>query len=154
LPGASTCPARPEWAGPLASATEVEVLHHAQTPSSPHGTGYRLYADGRFETYDDINLRPDDAGRLTFQRVPGSWRLRGVVTDEARAELRALLASTPAAAVEGVQATKTRDRGAFTIVTWVHADKVAVSCYYGSEMPSSSERVVSKVHDLVNRVSK
>ena len=101
-----TCPARPEWAGALADDIEVELLHGSKQGQKLHGTGYRLHADGTFETYDDIKVEPDESGKMVFKPVEGKWTVRGKIEQDSFAALRKALADQPADSLNGKWRTK------------------------------------------------
>ncbi|MFW5739958.1 MAG: S1 family peptidase [Myxococcota bacterium] len=148
----SRCPARPAWAGELPDDIEVELLHDSKRDDSRHGTGYRLRSDGTFETYDDIQVARDDAGRMAFKRVKGDWTKRGEVRSDALAALRKKIAErsdhlngrwrTP-----GARSTLTH------LITLRHGKRSEL-CYVGLEAPQPVQRLQQQIHDLVNHVAK
>ena len=152
IPAGGTCPARPSWAGALTDDVEVELLHTSEQGERKHGTGYRLHADGSFETYDDIAIEPNDAGRMVFKPVEGKWTLRGSIEPKSLAAFRKTLAAQSADSLAG----KWRTNGARTAMTLLttHRDgSKRTLCYLGMEPPQSAQSLQKEIHDLVNHVA-
>lgn len=145
------CPARPAWAGSFDDNVEVELLHHSNAGGKEHGTGYRLRRDGTFETYDDIKVEKNDAGKLVFNRVDGAWAQKGTVMPNALSALRTAIADQPANELKGKWRTK-GPRTARTHLTTVRDGSRSEVCYLGDEAPASIQALQKKIHDLVNHV--
>lgn len=146
-----TCPARPGWAGALADDIEVELLHGSKQGQKLHGTGYRLHADGTFETYDDIKVEPDESGKMVFKSVEGKWTIRGTILPDSLTALRKAVADQSADSLKG----KWRTKGALstkTHLTTRRDGKHIELCYVGTEAPKPVQPLEKQIHDLVNHV--
>ena len=146
------CPPRPAWAGKLDDSVEVELLHASEKKKGEaHGTGYRLLRDGRFETYDDVLLEPNDEGKLVFKRVEGKWSTRGFLQQSAREALAKRAGEVPAERLDG----RWRTEGASFVQTHLalrRGDAIHASCYFGQDAPKALADLEKKIHDLVNQV--
>jgi len=142
------CPSPPPWASSKGLSIEVDLQH----VSMSHGTGYRLHSDGRLETYDDTDLVKDDAGKSRLARVPGRWRSRGVVPEEARAALRSLIANADPDKLVGRRTGKGDSTNVSHFVL-TRDGKSRWFCYAGDQAPDDLLPIEQAIHDLVKRAS-
>jgi len=110
-----------------------------------------LFADGTFETYDDIQVVRNDAGRMVFERVEGKWTQRGSVDSATLAALREAVSDHTADALTGKWRT-TGPRSARTHLTTRRGEEAIELCYLGTEVPKPLKPLQDRIHDLVNHV--
>ncbi|MBI5534633.1 MAG: hypothetical protein HY898_18045 [Deltaproteobacteria bacterium] len=141
----SACPPAPPWAGNPAEPIEAEMLH----ATASHGTGYRLFKDGHVETYDDLDVLKDDAGRMKLDRVPGRWRDRGPVAPAAIEAMRKAVASADSSELTGARTGKGGDKDSRTHFVVPRDGKATAFCYLGDEAPKGLEAIEKSMHELV-----
>lgn len=145
------CPPRPAWAGDRIENVEVELLHARMQGEKEYGAGYRLHADGSFETYDTVAVAPDDTGRMVLKTVEGSWKSQGKVKPDAVAALRTAIAEQQPGVLQG----KWRTTGSTTTRTHLltrREGKLVELCYLGTEGPKPMQPVEKKIHDLMGQL--
>lgn len=138
------CPALPKWAMPQSQDIEADLQH----VSMSHGTGYRLRADGRLETYDDTELVKDDGGKSRLVRSEGRWRTRGTVSPDGIRKLREAIAAADPDKLTGKRTGK-GDLSVLTAFTLTRNGKRIFFCYAGAEAPADLLPIEQAIHDLV-----
>jgi hypothetical protein len=131
---------------------ELEVLHESKAGSSTHGAGYRLRSDGRLETYDDIDVAPNDAGKLAFKKVQGHWRVRGPVDASGLRAARSAAARALGGGLGGVMGEAGPGR-AWTLVVVRGDGGSLVACYHGEEAPPALTDLEQAAHALVSHAT-
>ena len=144
----ASCPPLPSWAPAPSDQVEADLLHVTAT----HGAGYRLFADGHLETYDDLELIKDDAGRMKLEKAQGKWRDRGKVDASGVEALRAAVRQTDRAELIGARTGKGGGKDTRTHL-FVRREGVALSlCYLGDQAPASLEPIEKAIHDLMKHL--
>lgn len=138
------CSALPKWALPQPQDIEADLQHLSMS----HGTGYRLHADGRLETYDDTELVKDDAGKTRLVAAEGRWRTRGVVAPEGIRKLREAIAAAEPDKLVGKRAGK-GDLTNISNFTVTRDGKRILFCYAGDQAPADLLPIEQALHDLV-----
>lgn len=151
-PEANACPPVPAWAGEFPTGAIVEVLHVPNQAKSDagDGTGYRLFEDGRLDTYSVLEFFTNDAGTLESRRVPGTWSTPGGVSGEKLEATRKLVLDTKREELEKwAPKRKPKDAGAdFTLIRANYEGTVVQTCYFGDHAPPPLGAIERAMHDL------
>lgn len=138
------CPELPSWAGELPADVFAEVLH---LPGEPRAIGFRVYEDGKLETWAQVELVLGADGTLGSRPIEGKWKDEGRVLPERLDLLRQAVRATPPdelAAWSGY-----RGEGEEATVIRIRRDgQIHQSCYFGDRAPAPLNRIERLVLDL------
>lgn len=148
---ADACPAAPAWARDEPAGLLIEVLYVPGVPGTHVGTGYRLFEDGRLDTFGDIEFYLDDAGKAHSRRIPAEWRTEGGVGGEALDRTRKVVDGTARDELDGwtkgrPHETKPID---LTVVRARQGGTLHHACYLGDPAPPALGALESAVKELV-----
>lgn len=153
---ANACPPDPAWAEELPADAIVEVLHLPAKRANRNGAGYRLFEDGRFQTYTDVELFVNDAGKLDTRPGDAVWKTMGGVEGAKLEATRKLVLESPREELESwAPKRKPKDLDIDATLVRLRANgEIVRSCYFGDRAPPPLGAIERAVHDLGRGIKK
>lgn len=146
----SACPPAPSWAAELPSEVVVEVLHIPAKRANRNGAGYRLFEDGKLDTYTDVELFVNAAGKLDTRPGDAVWKTTGTPESSKLEAAQRLFAETSREDLEA-WAPKKRPKeltSEWTLLRIRKDGELVSTCYIGHRAPPPLAALERAVHDL------
>lgn len=153
---ASACLAAPEWAADLPSEVVVEVLHVPAKRAQRKGAGYRLFEDGKMDTYTDVELFVNAAGKLETRPGDAVWKTAGMPEGAKLEAARKLFSETSRDDLEAWAPKKLPREleSEWTLIRVRKEGELVSTCYVGHRAPPPLAALERAVHDLRGSIKK
>lgn len=146
----NACPPAPSWAAELPTEAVAEVLHIPAKRANRNGAGYRLFDDGRLDTYTDVELFVNSAGKLETRPGDAVWKTTGMPEASKVEAARNLFSETSREDLEAWAPKQPRKdvEGEWTLIRLRKDDDLVSTCYFGHRGPPPLAALERAVHDL------